>query len=384
MSEPLAVPATCPACASPLEAGARFCEVCGAQVGAAAAATSDIPARAASRAASVAGPDTADADRAPISAPTERRKPVVAPHVPRPCAQCGGEVGDDLYCLICGTKAPSERDHFRQTPSSWVAGVCDRGLRHPRNEDAMALFADQVPGSRAVLVVCDGVSSSTDSDRAAMAAVRATLEVLQPPLPQGLGVAESIEAAAVRVLTMSAAAANAAVIAHTDPASPGPASCTWATAVVEGGRVRYAGIGDSRVYLFPDEGEPVQLTVDDSMAQASIDAGAPRAEAEASPSSHTITRWLGLDAPDVVPTMGVVEAAGPGWVLVCSDGLWNYASEPAALQARVEAVGSTDPAVVALALVDWANSEGGHDNITAALARLGKNASDTDVRERHG
>ncbi len=370
MSDDLA-PATCPSCGAPLAAGARFCEACGAPV-----------------ASSTVGPPVASAgaadDRAPISTPTLRRRPTAAAHVRPPCAQCGGEVGEDLYCLTCGTKAPSERDHFRESPSSWVAGVCDRGIRHPRNEDAMALLADGAPGGRAVLVVCDGVSSSTGSDRAAMAAARATIEVLGPPLPQGLRVAESVDAAATRVLAAAAAAANAAVIAHTDPASPSPASCTWATAVVEGSRVRYAGIGDSRVYLLPDGGEAVQLTVDDSMAQTLISAGTPRAEAEASPGAHSITRWLGLDAPDVVPATGTVETTGPGWVLVCSDGLWNYASEAAALRARVDAVGSQDPAVVALALVDWAKSEGGHDNITAALARLGKNATDTDARERHG
>ncbi len=372
MTDTGGAPASCPSCDAELGEGARFCEACGAPVGASGAVQPGP----------VADPRAVD-DRAPISTPTVRR-PGAAPSARPPCTQCGGQVGEDLYCLTCGTKAPSARDHFRQSPSSWVAGVCDRGVRHARNEDAMALLSDEEPGGRAVLVVCDGVSSSTDSDRAAMAAVRATVDVLSPPLPQGLGVGDSVDLAATRVLGQAAAAANAAVIAHTDPGAPNPASCTWATAVVEGDRVRFASIGDSRVYLLPDAGTAVQLTVDDSMAQAFTAAGMPREQAEASPSAHAITRWLGLDAPDIVPATGVVRATGPGWVLVCSDGLWNYASEPAALRARVDAVGSTDPAVVALALVDWATSQGGHDNITAALARLGKNASDTEARERHG
>jgi serine/threonine protein phosphatase PrpC len=63
---------------------------------------------------------------------------------------------------------------------------------------------------------------------------------------------------------------------------------------------------------------------------------------------------------------------GPGWLLVCSDGLWNYASavaEMVTLMKDLSASAGTDPVPLAGALVDWANAAGGHDNITAALAR---------------
>ncbi len=49
--------------------------------------------------------------------------------------------GPDGYCESCGVKALSERDHYREQPAPWVAGVCDKGIRHQRNEDAMALLA---------------------------------------------------------------------------------------------------------------------------------------------------------------------------------------------------------------------------------------------------
>ena len=75
------------------------------------------------------------------------------------CLSCGSEVGADGYCTVCGTKAPIPRDHYVEQPASWVAAVCDRGVKHHRNEDATAVAADAEPGSRAVLVVCDGVST---------------------------------------------------------------------------------------------------------------------------------------------------------------------------------------------------------------------------------
>ncbi len=370
---------TCPACGEQLADGAQFCEACGASV-------SGVPAPVA-----WAGAGSDLDDLSPISRPTARDAASSGPPAvpaPRACAQCGSPVGDDGYCTVCGSKAPSERDHFEQAPSAWVAGVCDRGVKHARNEDAMALFAEPDRGGRAVLVVCDGVSNSDGSDVASLAAVQAALEVLRPPLPKGMGDAASADAVATRVLTTAAAAANTAVIAHTEPSSARPASCTMAVGLVDGATVRCAVIGDSRAYLLPDEGEGSQLLPDDSMAQALIAAGHPREEAEASPHAHAITKWLGADSPDVVPRVATVTADRPGWLLVCSDGLWNYASEPEALRAQVDAAGTTEPLPLASALVAWAIAQGGHDNITVALARVGpmpvgENATD-DERQVHG
>ena len=51
------------------------------------------------------------------------------------------------------------------------------------------------------------------------------------------------------------------------------------------------------------------------------------AEAMASPQAHVITRWLGADSPSPQRTSRSSSPAGPGVVLVCSDGLWNYLPE---------------------------------------------------------
>jgi len=117
------------------------------------------------------------------------------------------------------------------------------------------------------------------------------------------------------------------------------------------------------------------LTVDDSFAAEQIAAGVPRKDAETGPQAHAITRWLGIDAPDHTPHTSSLDLTTSGWLLVCSDGLWNYCSEPHDLSALVQdqADGpSKDPLELAAALVDWANAQGGADNITAALARIAR------------
>jgi serine/threonine protein phosphatase PrpC len=361
----------CPSCGSAMPAGTLFCESCGASLGAAPAAGA--------RTVSLQGAVARDAstpidDVAPISAATHATAgsaPVEGVAARVPCHSCGGVVGPDGYCEQCGTKAPSERDHFREAPADWVAGVCDRGIRHSRNEDAMALLASPVAGERAVLLVLDGVSNTDDSHIASLAGARAARDVLRSPLPQGMGTPESRLAAATKVFSAAVVAANDAVVATTPPGSPTPPSATFVCVVVEGSTLSFANVGDSRAYWLPDGAAGVQLSVDDSVAQQMIAAGTPRHQAETSAQAHAITKWLGRDARDLTPRVGQLEVAGSGWVLVCSDGLWNYASEPEALAAQIAASGATEPAPLALALTDWANAQGGIDNITVTLARLG-------------
>jgi serine/threonine protein phosphatase PrpC len=290
-----------------------------------------------------------------------------------PCHSCGGVVGADGYCETCGTKAVKPRDHFTEQPAPWVAGTCDRGIRHSRNEDAMAIAADAEPGSRALLVVCDGVSSSLDSDVASLAAARAARDVLVAGHAQGMGTESSKNSAVVARLNAAADAANDAVLQNTSPDSPNPASCTFVAAVLEDGLLVAGVVGDSRAYWFPDDDEAVGLTVDDSWAAELIATGIPRAEAESGPHAHAITRWLGKDAPDHTPRTTTLRVTGPGWLMVCSDGLWNYCSEAAPLAdltRQTAAANGGDPLATSSALVDWANAQGGQDNITVALARL--------------
>ena len=150
-----------------------------------------------------------------------------------------------------------------------------------------------------------------------------------------MGTPASRTSAITKVFGDAATAANDAVVAVTDPARPTRRRRRSRSRCSRAACSRYANIGDSRVYWLPDGGPAVQLTVDDSAAQQQIEAGVPRRSPRPSPQAHAITKWLGRDAPDVTPRTGQLEITGPGWLLACSDGLWNYASEPEALAAQI-------------------------------------------------
>lgn len=373
--------AVCAACGEVAAELSRFCEGCGAPL---AVADPDGPgadqggsdpagpgADSGHPAVKIADPDGDEDDDAADGAP-------IPPA--RPCASCGGTVAADGYCELCGEPAASERDHWVEHPADHVAGVCDRGLRHARNEDAMALHVD---GAFAALVVCDGVSSAPDSDVASLAAARAARDVLATGAPRGT---EPVTGGwPVRLSAWSALlgrateAANAAIVDTVGDAAhrEDPPSCTFAAAVVDGPLVVAGWLGDSRVYWIPDTGTPLQLSVDDSWANEMMQRGVSRASAEASQHAHAITRWLGPDAESTVPSTAPTRAQTPGWVLVCSDGLWNYCSAAPdlaeLLHRTVDLVGPS-PEAVAAELVRWANDQGGRDNITAALARLDAHA----------
>ncbi|WKK73354.1 serine/threonine-protein phosphatase [Rathayibacter oskolensis] len=202
-----------------------------------------------------------------------------------------------------------------------------------------------------------------------LAAARAALSALQAEVAEEARGADRWGA----LLQMAVARASGAIDAAVPEKRENPPSCTFTAAILDGALLVTGNVGDSRSYWIPDAGPARQLTVDDSWAQEQIASGTSREEAESAPDAHAITKWLGADAHDESPTIASVVLEEPGWVLACSDGLWNYAS-PAEDLARVlhEAVArvGTDPVTLAEALVAWANERGGHDNITAALARF--------------
>ena len=101
----------------------------------------------------------------------------------------------------------------------------------------------------------------------------------------------------------------------------------------------------------------------------------------ASPQAHVITRWLGADV--VEPQAHVVrfEPPGPGVVLVCSDGLWNYQPDADGLADLALPAALTDPLGAASTLLTFALEAGGMDNITVVLAPFPLAASPATAAE---
>ena len=92
------------------------------------------------------------------------------------------------------------------------------------------------------------------------------------------------------------------------------------------------------------------------------------AEAWDAPDAHVITRWLGRDAPDEPYEVTTLQPREPGRVLLCSDGMWQYASATTDVQELVQLLSSSiTPIELARDLVNAACALGGTDNVTVAI-----------------
>jgi serine/threonine protein phosphatase PrpC len=231
-----------------------------------------------------------------------------------------------------------------------------------------------------VAVVCDGVSTSIRPAEASLAAARAAAQVLRTAAQDGTDLTEA-SSAAVR-------SAEGAVASLAE--SPGGVgSATFVSAVITGSAATLCWLGDSRAYWLgapvttasgsadpgaPDPGSPAvktaqRLTRDDSLAEEMVAAGLlPADEALSSPHAHVVTRWVGADPGEATPHVVTFEPPGPGVLMLCSDGLWNYQPDAGKLAELALPAALTDPLAAAQALVTFAIEAGGRDNITAILA----------------
>lgn len=292
------------------------------------------------------------------------------------CVACrAGRVDTDGYCENCGHAQPRERDHMEQELDA-VAAVSDRGLRHHRNEDAFAVSATALPdGSPAVVaIVCDGVSSATRPDEASQAAARAACDVLVASLPRGThpqqAMRDAIVAAAAAVNALAAPAGGGDALGQDAHPQQNAPACTLVGAVAAGELLIVGWVGDSRVYWVPDDrsGPAARLTEDDSWAAQMVAAGLMNeAEAYADERAHAITGWLGADAYELDPHTAAFKPDRPGVVVVCTDGLWNYAESPDEMARAVPSDAARWPLRSARALVGHALDGGGHDNVTVAV-----------------
>ncbi len=61
------------------------------------------------------------------------------------------------------------------------------------------------------------------------------------------------------------------------------------------------------------------------------------------PRAHAITGWLGADAYELEPHTAAFKPDRPGVVVVCTDGLWNYAESADEMAEAVPADAAARP-----------------------------------------
>jgi serine/threonine protein phosphatase PrpC len=310
---------TCTACGSLLEADDRFCEQCGARLG----------------------------------------EPGGGCHA---CGAAEDAIGEDGYCSVCGVreKPPGERVELDLTTA---AAVSDQGRVHRRNEDAFHL---EVLADGVAAVVCDGISSASSGDVAARTAARVAGRLLSDVCSD-----RSREAADLVLVAIAAAHTAVTHVPWTTRLDRAVPSCTLVCALCRDREIAIGWVGDSRAYWIAPDGAR-QLTIDDSWAQEQISDGllSPQ-EAFGDSRSHSITHWVGADAPSRAPRVATISADQPGRLVLCTDGLWNYVPTVGELAGLIEGLpAESSPSAIARALTEVALVRGGRDNITVTVVDI--------------
>lgn len=141
---------------------------------------------------------------------------------------------------------------------------------------------------------------------------------------------------------------------------------TWTSAHLFPPLAIIVHVGDSRAYLMRG-GTLRQVTRDETMAQALIDAGMDSHSVERF--THVLLNSFGGDGRRVAAQIHPLALEPDDLLLLCSDGLTGMVGDDALLRALQSA---ESPQAACDALVGMALAAGGRDNVTVVAARVGE------------
>ena len=237
-----------------------------------------------------------------------------------------------------------------------------RGRVRRVNQDACAALPEH-----GAFVVCDGIGGAAAGEVASRLAADAFLDSVRQA---------SLEAADARFdarLRVAIKAANDAVFRYSRRAPHLSGMGTTLVAALwdaaDSGRLWLANVGDSRCYRLRS-GRLELLTEDHSLVQEQVRAGTLSSmQAAASPIRNIITRAIG--SVIYVEADIATHTVEPGDVyMLTSDGLTRELEDDAIAGILTRKIGGASDAgleAACHALIDAANTNGGHDNITVLL-----------------
>ncbi len=265
---------------------------------------------------------------------------------------------------------PAAHGVAKLEPAQLVVGSARSvGRQRDHNEDALFTLTTTVAGNSSslpfgVFVIADGMGGHQYGEIASEVAVRAMSRFLVKNLymPIFSVTPESPADSLQEILSNGVKEAQKAVLEK----APGGGT-TLTSIVVLGNRMTIAHVGDSRAYAIYLDGRMTPLTRDHSFVKRLEELGQLTAEeAERHPQRNVLIRALGQQEP-FEPDITTAPIPQPGYVLICSDGLWGVV--PDAEMFRIITT-APNPHRACQSLVDAANAAGGPDNITAILFRL--------------
>jgi serine/threonine protein phosphatase PrpC len=263
------------------------------------------------------------------------------------------------------------------------------GLTHPGNvrrvnqdqfliaslHKTMQVHASSVPATQLgdltsemrlyLCIVADGVGGRPGGEQASGTALRAIAQYATHTMRLSSRNDEAHESRFLEELERAVAESHAAVLV--DPES---SATTLTMAVFRWPSTYLVHVGDSRCYRLRD-GRLEQLTKDQTMAQALVDAGVlPASRASETKWAHVLSSALGAEQPR--PVITTLNNQWDDAMLLCTDGLTKHVTDEEIAE-QLATVKSSE--AICRNLIDRALSRGGSDNVTVVAGRLRERAS---------
>ena len=243
-------------------------------------------------------------------------------------------------------------------------GCSDIGQRRKRNEDHL-LFDNEL----GLYIVADGIGGYSAGDVAAQMAVQAAATYIY----RHRDVVEAVRRGAHDDPQLSSLAVKAVTRASRQVFETSRRSrklagmgCTITLLLLGRRAAAMAHVGDSRLYL-SREGAVRQLSKDHNVANELLDLGIIASDqVQRIRCGQVLTRSIGRRRNVIVEELLIEARAGDHFIL-CTDGLSNYLTRPDELY-RLLRLGRFESS--ARRMIDFANTCGGQDNVTAVVVRI--------------
>lgn len=233
----------------------------------------------------------------------------------------------------------------------------DVGRRRNINQDCVFASDDPVGNLPNLYIVADGMGGHNAGDFASRYTVGAIREYIT----------ESGERNPIKLIDGAVQLANKGLIKEASEHAElyGMGTTVVVTTIIDG-YAYTANVGDSRLYLFDEEGELRQITTDHSLVEEMVLLGEiTEEEARVHPDRNIITRAVGV-TEDVDPDFFDYRVSPGSLILMCSDGLTTMVEDK-----TIRDILSKPESLEDLAgeLILTANENGGKDNIAVILVR---------------
>ncbi len=255
--------------------------------------------------------------------------------------------------------------------------LTDVGLQRESNEDFFGIYTaiekhhnsqQKKISARGLYIVCDGMGGHDAGEVASAMAVDILQDYFQDIWLQGLPDRETIRKG-IHLANETIYRENI----NNSSSGVGRMGTTLAMLLLQDNHLAIASVGDSRIYRLTARFGLEQLTSDHQIAQLEIKRGVDPEIAYALPNARQLTQALGpRDNNFVEPAIEFLELQQDCLLLLCSDGLSDNQILEQNWQKYLKPLleSDLDLDVAMEDLIDLANQENGHDNITAIAVKV--------------